>query len=83
MEIFNIQSITIIFEAVITAMMAVVAMRGHNHMYGLVLAFGIYAFYDVSKLYNIVLPDMTVGAIFFTASVGAFYSTWYLLGKMK
>ena len=76
------QLISIILEAIIAGLFLKSAIKGKKYLYGLVITFGIYVFYDFSKLFQWSFSSMITSGVFFIATLGALYSAW-MIGKSK
>jgi len=72
----KLQLVSIVFEFVIGAMATVTAIKGRRYMFGLAFTFFVYVFYDLSKIYSFGTIDNLMPALFFLATLSAFWSVW-------
>lgn len=76
-----IQLISIALEVIITVLFIRAALRGHTFAYGLAVAFGIYVYYDLVRLFEWNQSEYVVTGIFLVATVAALISAWMLQKK--
>lgn len=65
----------------IEVLIAVIAMiiflkKKKNYGLGFFITFGIYVFYDLSRLVNLGISELILQILFFIASISALYSIW-------
>ncbi len=81
MELMQLVSIGL---ELIVAMIAILAgMRGTPYAYGFALTYGLYVFYDLSKLYDLPIPSGPITILFFVATLGALWGIWGLFREHR
>jgi len=81
MSILQLVSISLEFVIVIISLMIAVSKK-KAYGYGLALTFGIYVFYDLTRLFSLGIDEMLLYAVFFIATVSALVSVWRLYSEL-
>lgn len=79
----GIQLVSILLEAVVAVVAIMVGMKGKSYAYGFALTYGLYVFYDLSKLYDWAIPSGPITTIFFVATLGALWGIWGLYQEVS
>lgn len=70
--------ISIILELVISALFLKASIKDKRYLYGLVVTFAIYVFYDIARLFSFNISGSFLTGIFFVATLSALYSAWMI-----
>ncbi len=73
-----IQLISIVLELAIAGLFLAASMKGKKYLYGLVITFVIYVFYDLTRLFSWNIASNLLTGMFFVATLGALYSAWMI-----
>ncbi|MFA6023446.1 MAG: hypothetical protein WC781_05145 [Candidatus Pacearchaeota archaeon] len=78
------QLISIFFEFIIVILALMLAVKKKKvYGYTFALTFGIYVFYDLSKLLNFEISEIMLSIIFFIATISALFSIWKVYKDKK
>ena len=72
----SLQFLSIILEALIAVLFGLAAQKNKSYLYGLALTFGVYVYYDLSKLLAWYVSGNFLSIIFFVATLSALWSAW-------
>jgi len=68
-----VQLISIALELAVAGIAIAAGLKGKTYAYGFALTYGLYVFYDLSKLYDWAIPSGPITTIFFIATLAAFW----------
>jgi hypothetical protein len=77
----SLQFLSILLEAVVAVLFILAAQKNKSYLYGLALTFGIYVYYDLSRLLAWTVSDSLLSILFFVATVSALWSAWGIYKK--
>jgi len=73
------QLVSIFVELLIVVISLVIAVNKKKiYGYGFALTFGVYVFYDLSRLFLLNIPEAVLTSVFFIATLSALFSIWKL-----
>lgn len=77
------QLISIALEVIIASLFLRTALLGKKYLYGLVVTFTIYVFYDLARLFEWTISENLLTSLFLIATLGALYSAWAIMKEQK